>query len=275
MAYEFSVLCYDGKFFPNETFPEESKICVEPKSCPLPDIRKKWNEQVTENGEYISTDIDLTKDSMEDGSTMTVRCAQEVEKFVAEIDPDGDGSLTYKCRTGNIVNSKGSSSWDFPGVFQCQPVCKISTITIPTESNFSNPDPDDVFDGDKLTLTCRDETHLVNSDWSNKFKIKCNRDGTFDTVSTWPMCVEPPNCGLPPTPNNESGLVAVNPDAHILVPNTAIFYCSDTLNITENNETEVVKYVTRLGSEIEIPCENTTLDGDGFYNFTSPGTLFL
>jgi len=248
---------------------------VDPKSCPLPDIRNKWKTQVTDNGEYISMDIDLTKESVEHGSSMTVQCAQEVETFVEEIDPEGQGSLTYKCQTGNIVDSKGSSSWDFPGVFQCQPICTNRSITIPIESNFSNPDLIRVFDGDKLTLTCRDESHLVNSDWSNKFEIKCNRDGSFDTVSSWPKCVAPPNCGLPPTPNNESGLVAVNPDDPILVPNKAIFYCSDTLNITENNQTEVVKYVTRLGSEIEIPCENDTLDGDGFYNFTSPGTLFL
>jgi hypothetical protein len=87
--------------------------------------------------------------------------------------------------------------------------------------------------------------------------------------------VAPPNCGLPPTPNNESGLVAVNEAVPILVPNKAMFYCSDTLYITEHNQTEVVKYVTRLGNEIELPCENNTLDGDGFYNFTLPGALFL
>ena len=277
MKYEFKVLCYDGNFYPNDTslFPADKEICVEPKACPLSDMRHKWITQITNNGEYLSVNIDLTKESMEHGSTMTVTCAQSVEKFVTEIDPEGIGSLTYKCQTGVILDSKGLSSWEFPGVFQCQAVCTNSSITIPLNSNFTDPGKIRVFDGGMITLKCNDTSHLVNHDWSDKFEVKCKNDGNFDAVPSWPKCMAPPNCGLPPTPNNASGLVAINDDVPILVPNKAIFYCSQTRNITENNQTEVIKYITELGNKLEIPCENTTLDGDAFYNFTLPGSFIF
>ena len=289
MKYELSVFCYDetfivsnGKYNDTSSFPEESEICVDPQTCPLTEIRNKWKSQVTDNGDYLSVDIDLTKPSMEHDTTMTVTCSQDVEKFVPEVDPTGEGFLEFKCQTGNIVDKAGSSSWELPGVFQCQPVCTNRSITIPTASNFStiydstanDPSLIRVFDGDKLTLTCKDTSHLVDSDWSNKFEVKCNGDGKFQAVAKWPKCVEPPNCGLPPTPNNASGLVAENEDVAVQVPNKAIFYCNDTKNVTENNQTTVIQYVTKLGNKIEIPCENDTLDGDDFYNFTLPGRLY-
>ena len=281
MKYDFSVLCYDEVFYPNDTslFPGESEICIDPVPCPLQDIKDKWNSEISSKGDYLTVDIDLTKESMEHGSHLGIQCAQTVEKFVTEIDPEGVGVLTYKCQAGKILDSKGSNTWDFPGVFQCQPVCTNRSIAIPEGSNFQDPgltgyNGSWVFGGDKLTLTCTNESHLVNNDWSDKFEIKCNRDGNFESVSIWPQCVSPPNCGVPPTPNNASGLVAVNEDLNILVPNKAKFYCSETSNVTENNQTEVISYVTELGNSIEIPCENTTLDGDDLYNFTLPGMSF-
>ena len=284
LKYELSVLCYDetfyvsnGLFNDTSSFPEESEICVDPTPCPLTKIRNKWKSQVTDKGSYLTVDTDLTKDNIEHGDKMRVTCAQGVEKFVAAIDPQGDGFVEYKCQTGNIVDKSGESSWEFPGVFQCQPVCTDQSITIPAASNFSDPNPNPirVFDGEKLTLTCKDPSHLLDSDWSDKFEVKCNGDGKFETVTNWPTCVEPPNCGLPPTPNNMSGLVALNEDVEILVPNKAIFYCNETKNHTENNQTTVIQYVTKLGSKIEIACENNTWDGDGFYNFSLPGKRCL
>ena len=41
--------------------------------------------------------------------------------------------------------------------------------------------------------------------------------------------------------------------------------------MTENNRTEEIQFISDLGNKIEIPCENTTSDGDNFYNFTLPG----
>ena len=277
MKYDFEILCYDGNFYPNETSSlVESEICVDPTPCPLPDMRSKWNTEVRDNGEYLTIDADLTKESVDHASTITVRCAQDVEKFVSDVDPDGNGFLTYTCQTGQIVDSKGSTSWDFPGVFQCKPVCTDSSITIPADSNFTNPSSIRVFDGDKLSLGCRDPSHLMNNDWSDVFEIKCEGgDGTFASVSSWPKCVPPPNCGVPPIPNNASGLITENVDQPILVPNKAVFRCQETLNITENNQTEVISFVTEIGSTIEIPCENTTLDGDDLYNFTLPGNLLF
>ena len=154
----------------------------------------------------------MTKENIEHDATITVTCAQDVEKFVDSIDPQGLGFLEYKCQTGNIVDKSGSSSWTLPGVFQCQPVCTNQSIAIPPSSNFSNPGSIRVFDGEKLTLTCKDASHLVDSDWSSKFEVKCNGDGKFEAVTNWPTCVEAPNCGLPPTPNNMSGLVAQDED---------------------------------------------------------------
>ena len=282
MKYELSALCYNetfivnnGKYNDTSSFPEESEICVDPTPCPLADFRAKWKSQVTGNGDYLTVDIDLTKDTIEHDTTMTITCAQDVEKFVTEIDPQEQGFLQYDCQTGSIVDKAGSSEWELPGVFQCQPVCTAQSVTIPAASNFSDPGTIRVFDGDKLTLTCKDASHLVDSDWSNKFEIQCNGDGNFQKVSNWPTCVGPPNCGLPPTPNNESGLVAQNEDVSIQVPNKAIFYCNETKNHTDaNNQTTVIQFVTKLGSKIEIPCENNTWDGDTFYNFTLPGMFF-
>ena len=281
LKHELSVLCYDETFIVsngiyNDTssFPEESEICVDPVPCQLTELRNKWKSDITDNGDYLTVDIDLTKENIEHDATITVTCAQDVEKFVDAIDPLGLGFLEYKCQTGNIVDKSGSSYWNLPGVFQCQPVCTNQSITIPPSSNFSNPGSIRVFDGEKLTLTCKDTSHLVDSDWSSKFEVKCNGDGKFEAVTNWPTCVEAPNCGLPPTPNNMSGLVAQDEDVEIKVPNKAIFYCNETKNYTENNQTTVIQFVTKLGSKIEIPCENNTAwDGDEFYNFSLPGRL--
>ena len=112
LKYDLSVLCYDAKFYPNQTsnFPNEKEICVDPEPCSLADVKRKFN------GEYLTVDIDLTKESIEHGSNMSISCAQDVEKFVAEVDPDGTESLTYKCQTGVIVDSKGGKllgiSWN-------------------------------------------------------------------------------------------------------------------------------------------------------------------
>ena len=256
-------------------FPRESEICVEPQACPLSDMRSKWLSEVTNNGEYLSVDVDLTKESMKEGSIMTIRCAQPFKKFVPEIDPERNEFLEYKCQTGQILDNNGQSSWKFPDVFQCQPVCTNRSVNIPSDSNFTVPKEIRIFSGDKLTLNCKDSSQLVNKDWSDKFEVKCNDDGTFDAIPLWPKCMAPPNCGKPPKPNSKSGLVAINPDVEILVPNKAIFYCSNGTNMTENNRTEEIQFISDLGNKIEIPCENTTSDGDNFYNFTLPGLFIL
>ena len=143
MKYDFEILCYDGNFYPNETSSlVESEICVDPTPCPLPDMRSKWNTEVRDNGEYLTIDVDLTKESVDHASTITVRCAQDVEKFVSDVDPDGHGFLSYTCQTGQIVDNKGSTSWDFLAYFnaslyvQTAPSPFPQTPTLPIRAQF-------------------------------------------------------------------------------------------------------------------------------------------
>ena len=89
LKHELSVLCYDETFIVsngiyNDTssFPEESEICVDPVPCQLTELRNKWKSDITDNGDYLTVDIDLTKENIEHDATITVTCAQDVEKFV-------------------------------------------------------------------------------------------------------------------------------------------------------------------------------------------------